>query len=145
MEKCGEHMGFLTVIFLDIDFFKLYNDRYGHQQGDIYLRAVASVLASFAQDNGFHAVRFGGEEFMLVMTGLSQNAALEKAEQLRKAIAAMKIPNFHGEETAVTISVGVSFHEIWEPNLLETAISEADQALYQAKQNGRNQTVMFSK
>ena len=62
LEKYGIHMGSLAVLLLDIDFFKQYNDRYGHQQGDLCLQAVASVLSSCAEDDNFHAVRYGGEE-----------------------------------------------------------------------------------
>lgn len=145
LEKYGIHMGSLAVLLLDIDFFKQYNDRYGHQQGDLCLQAVASVLSSCAEDDNFHAVRYGGEEFVLVITGLSSDVIMEKTEQIRKSVASVQIPGPIKAGTSVTVSVGVSFHESWEPGLLETAISEADRALYQAKQNGRNQTVLFSK
>lgn len=144
LEKYGVHMGSLTVLILDIDHFKQYNDRYGHLQGDMCLQAVASVLSSFAENNDFHAVRYGGEEFVLVMTGFSFDSIIEKAEQIRKSIASLKIPDTLGNETAVTVSIGVSFHRSWEPDFLDTAISEADRALYQAKQNGRNRVALFS-
>lgn len=145
LEKYGIHMGSLAVLLLDIDFFKQYNDHYGHQQGDLCLRTVASVLSSFAENNLFHAVRYGGEEFILVMTGHSSEFITETAEQIRKSIAAARIPAPLGADTSVTVSVGISFHDSWKPDLLKTAISEADQALYQAKQNGRNQIVLFGR
>lgn len=145
LEKYGIHTGSLTVLFLDIDYFKQYNDRYGHQQGDACLKAVASVLSAFAKDNDFCAVRYGGEEFLLVMTGLSLDSVQEKAEQLCQSIAALRIPDLLGHETSITISVGISFHPAWKPDFLDTAISEADRAHYQAKQNGRNRVVWFSK
>ena len=144
LEKYGVHMGSLTVLLLDIDHFKRYNDRYGHQQGDVCLQAVASILSSFAEDNDFRAVRYGGEEFVLVMTGLSPDSIIEKAEQIRKSIAALPIPDTLGNKTAVTVSMGISFHQSWQPDFLGTAIFEADQALYQAKQNGRNRVALFS-
>lgn len=144
LEKYGVHMGSLTVLLLDIDHFKRYNDCYGHQQGDMCLHAVASVLSSLAENNDFRAVRYGGEEFVLVMTGLSPDSVIEKAEQIRKSIASLQIPDTLENETAVTVSIGVSFHQSWEPDFLDTAIFEADQALYQAKQNGRNRVVLFS-
>ena len=144
LEKYGVHMGSLTVLLLDIDHFKRYNDYHGHQQGDVCLQAVSSILSSFAENNDFRAVRYGGEEFVLVMTGLSSDSITEKAEQIRKSIASLQIPDTLGNETAVTVSVGVSFHRSWEPDFLDTAIFEADQALYQAKQKGRNQVVLFS-
>lgn len=144
LEKYGVHMGSLTVLLLDIDHFKRYNDYHGHQQGDVCLQAVSSILSSFAENNDFRAVRYGGEEFVLVMTGLSFDSITEKAEQIRKSIATLQIPDTLGNETSVTASIGVSFHRSWEPDFLDTAIFEADQALYQAKQKGRNQVVLFS-
>lgn len=69
---------------------------------------------------------------------------MEKAEQIRTSIASAKIPIPHGGDTSVTVSVGISFHGEWKPGLLETAILEADRALYQAKQNGRNRSVLFA-
>lgn len=144
LEKYGVHMGSLTVLILDIDNFKQYNDRYGHLQGDVCLQAVASFLTSFTENNDFHAIRYGGEEFVLIMTALSPDTIIEKAEQIRKSVASLKIPDTHGNETAITVSIGASFHSSWEPDFLDTAIFEADRALYQAKQNGRNRVALFS-
>lgn len=143
LEKYGVHMGPLAVFLLDVDRFKGYNDRYGHQQGDVCLQAVAAVLSSYAKGNDFRAVRYGGEEFVLVMTGLDCDSAMEKAEQLRQSVAATQIPGPGGDETRVSVSIGVSHHPSWEPGLLEAAISQADQAMYQAKQQGRNQVALF--
>lgn len=139
LEKYGIHMGSLTVLLLDIDHFKQYNDRYGHQQGDTCLQAVATVLSSFTQNNDFHAVRYGGDEFVLVMTGLSQASIMEKTERLCQSIASLPILDTFGNETFITVSVGASFHQSWKPDFWETAFFEADKALYEAKQNGRNQ------
>ena len=144
LEKYGVHMGSLTVMLLDIDHFKRYNDRYGHRQGDACLQAVASILSSFAENNDFRAVRYGGEEFVLIMTGLSSDSVIEKAEQIRKSIASLQIPGALGNETAVTASVGVSFQQSWKPDFLDNAIFDADKALYQAKQNGRDRVALFS-
>lgn len=145
LEKYGVHMGSLTVLLLDIDHFKRYNDRYGHRQGDVCLQSVASILSSFAENNDFRAVRYGGEEFVLVMTGLSPDSIIEKAEQIRKSIAAVRIPDSLGNETSVTVSIGVSYHQSWKPDFWDTALAEADKALYQAKQNDRNRIVLFDK
>lgn len=145
LKKHGFHRGSLTVLLLDIDCFKQYNDRYGHQIGDLCLQAIASVLSSFTKNNDFRAVRYGGEEFIIVMTGLSPDAIIEKAEQVRKSIASVRVSDSFGNETFVTASIGVSFRQSWESDFWETVISEADQALYQAKQNGRNQIVLFGK
>lgn len=144
LEKYGVHMGSLAVLLLDIDFFKQYNDRYGHQQGDVCLKTVASIFSSYSEQEDFHAVRYGGEEFVLVTTGLSAKETVAEAERIRVSIASTKISGPYQTSTSVTVSIGISFHESWEPGLLETAIEEADRALYQAKQNGRNQTVLYT-
>ena len=144
LEKYGVHMGSLAVLLLDIDFFKQYNDRYGHQQGDICLKTVASVLSSFSKQEDFQAVRYGGEEFVLVTTGLSAEEIMAKAEQIRMSVASTQIAAPQKINTSVTVSIGVSYHASWKPGLLETAIEEADRALYRAKQNGRNKTILFT-
>ncbi len=144
LEKYGVHMGSLAVLLLDIDFFKQYNDRYGHQQGDVCLKTVASVLSSFSEQEDFHAVRYGGEEFLLVTTGLPAEEIVAKAEQIRMSVASTQIAGPQKTKTSVTVSIGVSYHSSWKPGLLETAIEEADRALYRAKQNGRNQTELYS-
>lgn len=138
-------MGSLTVILLDIDHFKQYNDNYGHASGDLCLQFVASVLSSFTQNSYFRAVRYEGDEFVLVITGLSPDSITAKVEELRTSISAIQMPDSLRNETSVTVSIGVPFHQSWEPVFLETAVSEADHALYQAKQNGRNQAVLFNK
>ena len=79
------------------------------------------------------------------MTGLSPDSIIEKAEQIRKSIAAVRIPDSLGNETSVTVSIGVSFHQSWKPDFWDTALAEADKALYQAKQNDRNRIVLFDK
>ncbi|MFQ7551376.1 MAG: GGDEF domain-containing protein [Blautia marasmi] len=144
LEKYGVHMGSLAVLLLDIDFFKQYNDRYGHQQGDVCLKTVASVLSSFSKQEDFQAVRYGGEEFVLVTTGLSAEEIMAKAEQIRMSVASTQISAPQKINTSVTVSIGVSYHASWKPGLLETAIEEADRALYRAKQNGRNKTILFT-
>lgn len=144
LEKYGVHMGSLAVLLLDIDFFKQYNDRYGHQQGDVCLKTVASVLSSFSKQEDFQAVRYGGEEFVLVTTGFSAEEIMAKAEQIRVSVASTQIAAPQKINTSVTVSIGVSYHASWKPGLLETAIEEADRALYRAKQNGRNKTILFT-
>jgi diguanylate cyclase (GGDEF)-like protein len=132
----------LALLLIDVDHFKAYNDRYGHQAGDRALRRVAQVVQGFARRPLDMAARYGGEEFIIALFDLDSSHVREIAEQLRKSIHALNITH---EDSAtalyVTASVGVS---IIAPRLgrsPEGAVQLADEALYSAKRSGRN-TVM---
>lgn len=126
----------LSVIMIDIDYFKAVNDTYGHLVGDIVLKKVAYVLLQNKRVEDFSA-RFGGEEFIVVLEGCSGEDAKLKAEVLRK-----KIQLLHPHDISVTASMGVSEIDSRHENF-EALIKNADAALYEAKENGRNCTVLF--
>lgn len=141
----------LTLILVDIDHFKAYNDHYGHQSGDNALRAVADVIAAHAKRPLDFAARYGGEEFVLALPGSStdtqadseEEKGLEYAEALRDAVRALQIP--HGESTTaeyLTVSVGVATILPGNGRSLAGALQIADEALYQAKDEGRNRVVV---
>lgn len=129
----------LSLLLIDVDHFKAYNDHYGHVMGDDALRAVAKALASVRRRATDLAARYGGEEFAMVLPETGLNGARLLAEKLRLAIEALAIP--HGvlaEGSVVTVSIGVASlvpSEAQEPVAL---IEWADRALYQAKNQGRN-------
>lgn len=123
----------LSVLMIDIDHFKVINDQFGHSIGDSTLQAVANVLRSSVRAHDFVA-RFGGEEFCVILPDTDALAALAVAEHLRLLVAAMQ-HNF-----TVTISLGVATET--EFNSWTALIERADQALYRAKQQGRNQSVV---
>ena len=132
----------LSVIMLDVDGFKSYNDTYGHVQGDALLRMLAGILQSTVR--GVDSVgRFGGEEFVVVLPETPSGEAYQAAERLRLAVAGAVFPGYAGTpDTTVskTISLGVATF----PDLVEDAqalVTLADDALYRAKRGGRNQTV----
>lgn len=129
----------LSVIMLDIDYFKEYNDTYGHQGGDRILRETAQVLKKQLQRPGDLAARYGGEEFIFILPDTDAKGAAHMAEKLRKSIEAMKIPNLNSKcSEFVTASVGVASAiptHLFQPDEM---ILQADKALYQAKQEGRN-------
>jgi two-component system, chemotaxis family, response regulator WspR len=130
----------LALIMTDVDFFKKYNDNYGHQGGDECLRRVASVLADSARRPADLAARYGGEEFALVLPHTTQQGAAIVAEALRAGVAALNILHT-GSVTAphVTLSLGVAVAEAESPSLNPaTLIEQADAALYEAKGAGRN-------
>lgn len=132
----------LALGMIDIDHFKAYNDRYGHQAGDEALRAVTRAIQQFARRPLDLAARYGGEEFAIILYDLPQPQLLLFAEQLRAAIEALRIPHDTADGKYVTVSIGIG---IVEPALDRTthgAIQFADEALYEAKQAGRNRVVI---
>ena len=136
-----------TCLLLDIDYFKKINDAYGHPTGDRVLVDIASIIKSQLRDTDVLA-RYGGEEFSVLLTNTTKADALDIAERIRVSVAENNFARPDNENLSVTLSIGMT-------DLLETAyhntnhmichrlIEQADQALYQAKDNGRNQTNYF--
>lgn len=130
----------LSVIMLDIDHFKSFNDTYGHGAGDAMLEAVGKLLRSRTRI-GDIACRYGGEEFAIVLPGAPAEITLRRVDALRKEIQSLSI-QYRGNPLAqITISAGVSVYPMHGPDE-ESLIHAADQALYSAKQKGRNQSVL---
>jgi diguanylate cyclase (GGDEF)-like protein len=132
----------VQIIFIDIDHFKIYNDLYGHQAGDDCLRRVARTISLAAKRPFDFSARYGGEEFVLVLYGPPQDYARALPEQLRQEIMELAIQH-EGSKVATTISVsvGVAIAEPSSGRSLTGAIQAADEALYQAKQGGRNRVI----
>lgn len=132
----------LSLLMIDIDYFKQYNDRYGHLEGDACLKQVARVLGSAATRARDLLARFGGEEFVLVLPETDQAAAWKLAERCRELILAEQIPHESSPlGPALTISVGVGSAIPGHDDELRAFIDTVDKRLYQAKQQGRNRTV----
>ena len=130
--------GDLCIAIIDIDFFKKINDTYGHLCGDYVLKEVAYlILGNFRKTD--MVFRYGGEEFVVLMTETSLENSLIPLERLRKTIENNNFI-FKGEKVNVTISIGA---ETNHTESTEEFLNNADKALYQAKQSGRNQTVLF--
>ncbi|MEE8305632.1 MAG: diguanylate cyclase, partial [Gammaproteobacteria bacterium] len=133
----------LAIIIVDIDFFKLYNDVYGHQAGDDCLKRVAQCMLRTAKRPFDFCARYGGEEFVMVLYGPPRDYAESLPEKIRRDVAALEIAH-SGSEVAnkVTVSVGAA---IAPPagggRSLAGAIQMADEALYEAKAKGRNRVV----
>ena len=129
----------VSVVLVDIDHFKPLNDRYGHASGDLCLKRIAAVLTTELRGAEDHAVRFGGEEFLLLLPRMTMPDAMRIAERIRRAIEAAAIPNEAiGLRGIVTASFGVASSSVTELTALEL-IAAADSALYAAKRKGRNQ------
>ncbi len=127
----------LSLLMVDIDHFKHFNDTYGHQVGDVVLRIVAQIFAPTLPPNAFPA-RYGGEEFVIILPGLDLAAAIPVADKLRDVIARRELRR--GSDGVrlgkITISLGVSVARAGDDP--EMIVERADKALYKAKENGRN-------
>lgn len=126
----------LAVMMVDIDFFKHINDTHGHLAGDQVLRNVVDVIRHRIRAQDIVG-RYGGEEFMVLLCDTTLQGARQLAEQLREAVQASFYP-WNGERLAVTVSVGVFGGRLEPGDGWDQLIHAADQALYRAKQGGRN-------
>ncbi|MFN3581290.1 MAG: diguanylate cyclase domain-containing protein [Pseudomonas sp.] len=129
----------LSVIMLDVDHFKLFNDNYGHQMGDDCLIRVAKALQDALQRSTDMVARYGGEEFMLILPDTDSSGAIQVAENARQAVEALGIRHDHSTtRDRVTVSVGYATMGPNEQRSIEELVYAADSALYKAKQSGRN-------
>jgi diguanylate cyclase (GGDEF)-like protein len=137
----------LSLIFADIDFFKPYNDHYGHQAGDDCLKQVAEALQQTVHRPADLVSRYGGEEFVIVLPETAAEGALAVAEKVLSNIAHLRIPHAtSGVSNYLTLSVGVATRSPTGDEAPENLIGAADQALYCAKEHGRNRIeVAFEK
>jgi diguanylate cyclase (GGDEF)-like protein len=131
--------GSCSILVLDLDHFKKFNDTHGHQAGNLLLRTMADTVREAKRDSDF-AARFGGEEFVVLVPGDAPDA-VRLAERLRMAVAGIELPQL-GPEGRVTVSIGVSCFPEQATNAAEL-FEKADQALYVAKGSGRNRTSVY--
>jgi len=131
----------VSVLIFDIDNFKAINDQFGHTTGDEVIVEFANLLQQTRECD--IAARIGGEEFLLILPNTSETGAMEIANQLRKDTENLKIRTLQ-KTLSFTVSGGISSVAVDKDNGIELAIHKADQALYQAKQNGRNQIQSFT-
>lgn len=127
-----------SVLFIDVDYFKLYNDTYGHQKGDDVLTGVASTIARQLPRSSDVAARYGGEEFVVLLAETDAQGAMLVGEKIRGAIEALQIPHSRSQCGHVTASIGVATYERAAHTSVAAVLSAADGALYVAKEKGRN-------
>lgn len=133
----------LAVIMIDVDHFKAYNDHYGHQQGDACLRRVGEALRLNVRRAGELVARYGGEEFVVVMPGATVEQALQMADAVHAAIRDARIAHAASPVAAeLTVSLGVAVGTPHATDLPDRLVQAADAALYEAKRQGRNRTVL---
>lgn len=129
----------LTVLMIDVDHFKAFNDRHGHHGGDAALRTVAQVIGTNIRRPADLAARYGGEEFAVVLPVTDAQGAWVIAEHIRSGVE--HLPRVGGDEQPITVSIGMSTWDKRSRQSLEALLLSADQALYEAKHTGRNRIV----
>jgi diguanylate cyclase (GGDEF)-like protein len=139
--KAQQYDGELSLLMIDVDHFKLFNDTYGHPEGDACLSRLGETLAGIADETMGFAARYGGEEFCLLLPNIGTARALEIGEMVRAAVQKLEMPHCTSSYQTVTVSVGVA---ATRPNGTQRPgdlIEAADAALYAAKHRGRNAVV----
>jgi diguanylate cyclase (GGDEF)-like protein len=129
----------LSLLMIDADHFKAFNDRHGHQAGDDALRSVAKVIADNVRRPADLVARYGGEEFSVILAETDSQGAQQIAEHIRATVE--QLPRVAGAESPITVSIGISTWTTSTDISLEQLLFAADKALYQAKESGRNRVV----
>jgi diguanylate cyclase (GGDEF)-like protein len=129
----------LSILMLDVDYFKKYNDTYGHNMGDTCLKAVADTLAKSVVRSDDFVARYGGEEFVVVLPNADEQGAKKVAERLLRNIRTLNIPHEKNDAASfVTVSIGGATNIVNHSHTVDHYFKRADEALYKSKQDGRN-------
>jgi len=139
--KAQQHGSELSLLMIDVDYFKLFNDSYGHPEGDVCLTRLGEILAGIAAETMGFAGRYGGEEFCLLVPNTDSKRAMEIGEMVRAAVLNLAMPHCTSHYQTVTVSVGVACARPNEKQQPGDLIEAADAALYAAKHRGRNAVV----
>lgn len=136
----------ISLIMIDIDYFKIYNDTYGHQAGDECLKIVACTIKDALHRPGDIVARYGGEEFAIILPDTPATGAATVAENLRLAVESAALPHIGSKlpSKRVTVSLGVACMIPTEANSSKDLVNMADQALYGAKAGGRNRVQIYA-
>lgn len=133
----------LALLMLDLDFFKNYNDRFGHQAGDAALKAVAQATQKALLRNSDRIFRYGGEEFTTILAGGGQYSAMTVAQRILEEVAALNLPHPDSQTGRLTVSIGIAHRPSGDDQEICEVLAHADQALYKAKTSGRNRIALF--
>lgn len=139
--KARQNSHDMSLIMIDVDYFKLFNDTYGHPEGDACLGRIGEALSAIASQSYGFAARYGGEEFCILLPDTDSDAALDIAETIRAAVQRLAIPHDMSALQHVTVSAGVATVKPSETANAQDLIDAADAALYAAKRRGRNNVV----
>ena len=141
--RAARDMIWLSMLTIDIDHFKKYNDTYGHLQGDIALKTTAEIIKKTTRRPGDFAARWGGEEFVILLADTPSTGAVTIAEKIRENIEKSDIVLYDGQVTKLTISIGVNSQIPDSGDTIESFIRFSDDALYKAKREGRNRVCLY--
>ncbi|HEU4373748.1 MAG TPA: GGDEF domain-containing protein, partial [Telluria sp.] len=141
LQRAARAQAPLALLMLDVDFFKNYNDFYGHQEGDACLRRIAGLLQSHARRASDLAARYGGEEFAMIAADTDIDSALALAEAIRASFEGLQLAHARAPLGYLSASIGVVSMVPDGSTTAEQLLRMADQAMYRAKQLGRNQVV----
>ena len=133
----------ISLLIIDVDKFKVYNDTFGHPQGDSLLQAVSGVFKKSLRRPADFVARWGGEEFIMLMPHTDLDGALEVAERVRSGVEELIIPCTDGTSTSATVSIGVNSERPVINMPVAGFVSKADKALYSAKDTGRNRVCVY--
>ncbi|TQV87519.1 sensor domain-containing diguanylate cyclase [Aliikangiella coralliicola] len=135
----------LSVLFCDVDYFKNYNDHYGHIAGDICLKTISRNFEESFKRAGDFVARYGGEEFAVILPGLDCQNAFNAADNMRKRLSDLSIPHENSPLKKITISVGLTCMKAPTVDQQELILRRADKALYRAKEKGRNRVFVYDR
>lgn len=142
-DRCARSRSHLGLLIIDVDHFKKFNDRYGHVEGDACLRRVAQAIRSSAQRPGDVCARYGGEEFAVVLPETDGRGALACGEEIAAAVRSLAIVHEASASGTVTVSIGGAAIVPYQSESPQPLIKQADGALYQAKESGRNRVFVL--
>lgn len=142
LTEAGAKKKSVSVLMIDIDSFKLYNDTYGHLEGDVVLKKVAKVFSEVMEQHNGIAARFGGEEFIGALSGYSVEEGYGLGEKIRQGVEDLQIPHSSSKTGVLTVSVGISLCDTVDVSMKSELMRVADESLYKAKNNGKNQVVI---
>ena len=131
----------ISLLMMDVDHFKAYNDRYGHVRGDACLQEIAAVAQQIIQRNADLFARYGGEEFVAVLPGTDGRGSKVLAEEIRRRVEACHIPHSSSPHGVVTVSIGFASQMLGPQSEGNPLLLAADEALYRAKSAGRNRVM----
>jgi diguanylate cyclase (GGDEF)-like protein len=143
MERARRSHAPMSLLMIDADHFKAFNDTYGHAAGDECLRQISAVVRTCVQRPTDLACRYGGEEIAVLLADTDERGAVAVAEKIRRMIRSLAIPHAGNSPEFVTVSIGAATSDVTvvSPDSAQLLFDAADMALYQAKRNGRNQVV----